>query len=152
MGLHLVAVVAWPEATALGNLLAAAATTGADAPSSNTIATYGPLIVALGGLITALVAALGRRDRRSADQLQGLDARTNTALKGLTEAYDRCDAERARWQKQAEETGSRLEACDQKIEELEEQVVARDRQIAALEAELAKRSRPRTPPRSRPGD
>lgn len=89
---------------------------------STIISTWGPLLVAVAGLATALIAALTRKDRSREGLLNNIDARTNTAIKGLTEAYDRVDKERAREEAGRLEAEARAEALHLRNEELEEEV------------------------------
>ena len=120
------------------SLLAAAA----GEPSA--LSSYGPILIATAGLITALVAALSRRDKKQTDFTSNLDARTKTALAGIQAYADRAEAERARCQEHAEQETARADAAETRVEELEAEV-------ASLRAQLAPKPRPR-PGRSRPGD
>lgn len=88
----------------------------ADATTGTQITAYGPIIVAAGGLITAIVAAISRRDRKIDAATINLDAKTNTAIKGLTEAYDRLETERARWE-------LRATTAEARVQELEDQLL-----------------------------
>lgn len=92
--------------------LAAVVLAAADAGSQ--ITAYGPIIVAVGGLVTAVVAAFSRRDRKIDAASSNLDAKTNTAIKGLTEAYDRLETERSRWEQRAL-------AAEARVRELEDE-------------------------------
>ena len=120
---------------ALVNVLVAASAT-----HGSSIVSWGPLGVAAAGLITAAVAALARRDRRRNDVVTSIDARTNTALRGLEAYADRLEKERAAWQ-------VRAEAAEARVEELEAE---NDR----LESECERLRRGPTTPRrrSRPPD
>jgi chromosome segregation ATPase len=67
------------------------------------------------------VTYLSRRDYRARTVTEGMDARTNTAIKGLSEAYDRVEAERARleeerdaWQARALTAEAELAALRQR--------------------------------------
>lgn len=102
----------------LGLLAAAADTSGNISPLSS----YGPIVVATAGLITALVAALGRRDKKTSDITNNLDARTQTALKGLQAYSERAEAERARWQEHAEKETLRADAAEAEVERLEREL------------------------------
>jgi uncharacterized membrane protein YgaE (UPF0421/DUF939 family) len=101
--------------------LTAAAVTGGGGGISP-VSTYGPIVVATAGLITALVAALGRRDKKTSDITNNLDARTQTALKGLQAYSERAELERARWQEHAEKETLRADAAEAKVEELEREL------------------------------
>lgn len=87
-------------------------------PTPEAITTYAPLIVAAAGLGTAIIAALSRRDRRQIDNLTQVDAHTNTAIRGLTEAYDRLEIERAREERGRVEAEKIAEEQEVRIAEL----------------------------------
>lgn len=93
------------------------------------VAGYGPLMIATAGLATALISGFSRRDKRSVDQSSTLDARTNTALKGLDTALSRVEAERARWQAQAEADAARADAAEAEADELRAQLATAQAQL-----------------------
>lgn len=88
----------------------------ADVAASGGFAVYGPIIIATAGLITATVAALSRRDKKDVDVATTTDRRTQTALAGLTAAYDRCDAERARQEARADALQTRVDVLETELE------------------------------------
>ena len=98
----------------------------ADPAGGTTIATWLPLFVASGGLLTAFITGFTRHDVKQRDQVTNLDARTNTAIKGLTEAYDRLDAERARVEKERDEWRERAETAEGELERLKRRRSRRD--------------------------
>lgn len=67
---------------------------GAPVSGGSSIATYGPVLAGVASLAAVIVSLLGRKDKQKADVASLQDASTNTAIKGLTEAYDRINAER----------------------------------------------------------
>lgn len=84
------------------------------------VAGYGPIMVATAGLITALVAGATRRDKASEGRATTLDAKADTALRGLETALDRTEQERARWETRALTAEQRNVECEQKIDALQE--------------------------------
>lgn len=110
---------------ALTGLRAAAAANSSPAA----LLTYAPILVAIAALATAIISALSRRDKKSVDAATTLDARTNTAIRGLTEAYDRLDLERAREvegrveaERVSEEQAVRIHELETENEQLKKQL------------------------------
>jgi hypothetical protein len=79
------------------------------------IASWLPLFVASGGLLTAFVTGFSRRDQKQRDYTTTIDARTNTAIKGLTEAYDRLEVERARIEQERDEWRERAVSAEEEL-------------------------------------
>ena len=105
------------------------------------IATYAPLIVAAAGLGTAIVASLSRRDRRQNDDSVQMDARTNTAIRGLTEAYDRVEAERSREERRAVEAERTRDELLERVDELLHENQSLKEQLKARRARTERPSR-----------
>lgn len=97
------------------------------------VGAYGPIVIATAGLITALIAALNRRDSSKNMANTNLDARTNTALRGLESYADRVEKDRDRLLEESKQWQQRAETAEARVDDLEDR-------IAQLE------DRPRTPP------
>lgn len=121
------------------------------AGSSGGVAQYGPTLIAVGSLIMALVAAVSRRDRKEADSGNALTAKTNTALTGLTEAYDRVEQERSRQEQRANDAIRERDAALVRAAAAEAQVALLRDQLSRM-VQPRKRAAPRAARKKASGD
>lgn len=96
------------------------------------LVSYGPILVATGGIMMAIIAAYGRKDKKVTDQSENLDKKTNTVLKGLELSLERTETERAYWE-------ARAIAAEKKEAALEEQHETCEAEIESLRKQLRQR-------------
>lgn len=109
----------------------------APAASGPTLATYGPILAGVASLAAVIVSLLSRKDKQRADSVAMRDSQADTAIKGLSAAYDRVNAERI-------EAETRVTQLEQQVADLREDNDELRRQLPV------KRAVKRTTARRRP--
>lgn len=128
------------------------------APASGgtpSIATYGPILAGIASLAAVLVSLFSRKDKQRTDFESIRTTQADTAIKGLSEAYDRVNAERKEESDRADRAETRAATAESRMAQLE---VARqhlesenDLLRARLEETrtLVEKHHPAVPPRKR---
>jgi septal ring factor EnvC (AmiA/AmiB activator) len=118
----------------------------ADTGGGASITSWAPLMVAGGGLTVAFITGFTRRDQRVVSQETTLDARTNTALKALSESLNRSEHERERCQveiveveKERDVWRDRAIAAETRADALSERVEVVERQLRSIKERRSRR-------------